>query len=175
MLGWQGIRRRLGAVLRLDDPPWKIALGLAVGVFISCTPFYGLQTLMAVLAAVGLRLNKLATVTGAWLNLPWFAPFVYGFSLKVGEYILSGGRGVEALGGRGMRELAGLISPHLSWRQLTEWFLYSSDLLLDALKPLFVGTTVVGIVAGLVTYVVALVAVREIRGGARRGAGERQT
>ena len=39
----------------------------------------------------------------------------------------------------------------------------SSKLLFVASKPLFVGTTVVGALAPLVTYVVALGAIREIR------------
>lgn len=160
---WRGLRGRLTAVLHLDDAPWKIALGLALGVFISCTPLYGLHTLLALLVAFALRLNKVATITGAWLNLPWFAPFVYGISLKVGEFVLSGGQEFEALRGRDLVELARMIRPDLSLAHLRDWFLYSSELLLTASKPLFVGTTVVGIVAGLVTYVLALAAVRELR------------
>jgi len=31
-----------------------------------------------------------ATITGTWINLPWFAPFIYAFSLKLGEAVLSG-------------------------------------------------------------------------------------
>jgi hypothetical protein len=46
---------------------------------------------------------------------------------------------------------------------LTEGFLVSSKLLFMASIPLLVGTTVVGLVASVVTYVVALAAVREIR------------
>ena len=57
---------RLGAVLRLDDPPWRVALALAVGVFISCTPFYGLQTVLSLAVATIFRLNRAVTVTGAW-------------------------------------------------------------------------------------------------------------
>lgn len=164
---WRGLRGRLTAVLHLDDAPWKIALGLALGVFIGCTPLYGLHTLLALLVAFALRLNKVATVTGAWLNLPWFAPFVYGISLKVGEFVLSGGQGLEALSGLGLRELAALIRPYLSLDHLREGFLASFQLLFVASKPLFVGTTVVGGVAAVVTYFVALGAVRELRVMAR--------
>src|SRR6185503_8685543 len=64
---------RLGAVLRLDDPPWRVALALAIGVFISCTPFWGLQTVLSLAVATIFRLNRAVTVTGTWLNLPWFA------------------------------------------------------------------------------------------------------
>jgi uncharacterized protein (DUF2062 family) len=163
LLSWQGLTRRLTDVLRLDDAPWKIALGLAAGVFISCTPFYGLHTLLAVAAAFALRVNKVATVTGAWLNLPWFAPFVYGLSLKVGEFILSGGQGLPSVAGRGLGDLAAMIGRDLSFERVREGFLYSSKLLFAASKPLFVGTTVVGVVAGLATYFVALGAIREVR------------
>ena len=75
-------------MLRLDDPPWRVALALAVGVFISCTPFYGLQTLLSLAVATVCRLNRAVTVTGAWLNLPWFAPLVYGFALRIGALVL---------------------------------------------------------------------------------------
>ncbi|MBI4610622.1 MAG: DUF2062 domain-containing protein [Candidatus Rokubacteria bacterium] len=163
MLSWKGLKARLLAVLHLDDAPWKIALGLAVGVFISCTPFYGLHTVMAIAAAFLLRLNKASTVTGAWLNLPWFAPFLYGLSLKVGELILSGGRGLEAIRGRGLLELAALIRPLLSLDKFGEGFMASSKLLFLVSVPLLVGTTVVGLLAGALTYFLALQAVREVR------------
>lgn len=163
LFSWRSLRARLTAVLHLDDAPWKIALGLAVGVFISCTPFYGLHTAMALLAAFCLRLNKAATVTGTWLNLPWFAPFLYGFSLKLGEFILSGGQGLPGIRSKGLGELVALIRPLLSLDKLREGFLASSKLLFRASIPLLVGTTAVGLVAGVITYFVALEAVRKIR------------
>lgn len=166
-LSWRGLTKGLKAVCHLDDPPWKIALGLAVGVFISCTPFYGLHTLMAIGAAFALRINKLSTITGAWLNLPWFAPFVYAVSLKVGEFVLSGGGGLGAVSRTGLSDLAALIRPSLSPRKLMEGFLASSKFLFVVSKPLVAGTAVVGAVAGLITYVVALGAVREVRHLAR--------
>jgi uncharacterized protein (DUF2062 family) len=78
---------RLTGLLRLDDPPWRIALALAVGVFISCTPTPGLQTIIALVVATVVRLNRAATVTGVWLNLPWVMPFVYAGALKVGAIV----------------------------------------------------------------------------------------
>ena len=164
---WRSLTRRLTAVLHLGDAPWKIALGLSLGVFISCTPFYGLHTLLAIAAAFVFRVNKVATVTGAWFNLPWFAPFVYGISLKVGEFILSGGQGLESLRGLGLSDLAALIRPYLSLDHFREGYLASFQLLFVVSKALFVGTTVVGGGAAVVTYFVALGAVRELRVMAR--------
>ncbi len=163
LLSWKHLKTRILAVLHLDDAPWRIALGLAVGVFIGFTPFYGLHTALAIVVAFLLRLNKAATVTGAWLNLPWFAPFVYGLSLKVGEFLLGRGQGLEAIQGKGLGELAALIRPLLSLDRLREGFLASSKLLFMVSTPLLVGTTVVGLTAGVVTYVLALEAVRVFR------------
>ena len=64
-MAFSQLARRLQAALRLDDPPHRIALALAVGVFVSCTPFWGFQTILAVLIAMLLRLNRAATVAGA--------------------------------------------------------------------------------------------------------------
>jgi uncharacterized protein (DUF2062 family) len=162
-LSWKSLKARFKGVLHLDDAPRKIALGLAVGVFISCTPFYGLHTVMAIVAAFVLKLNKASTITGAWLNLPWFAPFVYGVSLKVGELILGGGEGLPGLRGMGLEELALQIRPFLSPDKLRDGFLASSKLMFAASKPLVVGTTVLGLLAGMITYVVALDAIRKVR------------
>src|SRR5262249_56726958 len=50
------VAARLGAVLRLDDPPWRGALALAVGGFLSCPPFWGVQNLPSLLGVSGLPL-----------------------------------------------------------------------------------------------------------------------
>jgi uncharacterized protein (DUF2062 family) len=84
----RALRARFVALLHLDDPPWRVALALAVGVFISCTPFVGFQTLLALLVAAVFRLNAAVLVTGTWLNLPWFMPFVYAGALKLGAALL---------------------------------------------------------------------------------------
>ena len=85
---------RLRALLITDDPPWRIALAVAVGVFISCTPTFGFQTLIALAVAWLARLNRPATVTGVWINLPWVTPFVYAGAIKLGGVMLPEASGV---------------------------------------------------------------------------------
>jgi len=146
------LRDRLRTVLHLEDPPPRIALALAVGVFISCTPFWGIQTVLSLLVALVFRLNRAATVAGTWLNLPWFAPVVYGLSLRLGVLLVPGRR-------RGMPRLQDLLdlSEGFVWEHLVD--------LLDTLSvPLLVGTTVLGGVAAVVTYVVALCLLSRRRG-----------
>jgi uncharacterized protein len=96
-MSWRQWRARLGGLLQLDDSPWRIALALAIGVFISFTPFWGFQTLLALAVATLCRLNRGVTVTGTWLNLPWFAPFVYAGAVKLGARLLPDLSGLAGL------------------------------------------------------------------------------
>jgi len=108
---------RLAALLALDESPWRVALALAVGVFISFTPFWGFQTLLALLVATVGRLNRAVTVAGTWLNLPWFAPFIYAGAVKLGAWIwpgLAGLGGVSAWLLLGTTAL-GLAAGALTW------------------------------------------------------------
>ena len=112
---------RLAALLALDDHPWRVALALAIGVFISFTPFWGFQTLIALVVATVCRLNRAVTIAGTWLNLPWFAPFVYAGAVKLGAWLvpdLSGLAGLSAWLFLGTTTL-GLAAAALTW--VTAW------------------------------------------------------
>ncbi len=148
--GWfarWGFRAKLREVLHLDDEPWKIAGGLAAGVFIAFTPYYGVHTLLALAVAYLFRLNMAATVAGAWLVIPPAIPFVMAFCLKVGWLLVGRPTAHTTLKGASAAALWGRLAPHL-------W-------------PLVVGTTVIGVVAAIVAYVIthqAVVRVRAARG-----------
>jgi hypothetical protein len=125
-------------------------------VFISCTPFWGLQTILCIVVATVFRLNRAATITGTWINLPWFAPFVYGAALKIGLLIAPGLRDGDA----GAFDLLLRDPRALSWGMVWSWLRGSS-------LPLLVGSTIVGAVAGTVTYVVAFAVLTRQRRGRR--------
>ena len=141
---WRLLAARLRAVLHLDDPPARIALALAVGVFVSCSPFWGLQTILSIVVASIFRLNRAATITGTWINLPWFAPFVYGAALKIGGLLVPDPAGMRDAWVTFLVEQPG----RMSWGDAVALFQELSFSLL-------IGTTVVGAAAGLATYVVA--------------------
>jgi uncharacterized protein len=136
-MGWRQWKERLAALLSLDDSPWRTALALAIGVFLSFTPFWGFQTLLALLLATVFRLNRAVTVTGTWLNLPWFAPFIYAAAVKLGALMLPDLSG-----------LAGLSA------------------------YLLVGSTTMGLAAGLLTWVIAFCVMRLRRARRRRVDGD---
>jgi uncharacterized protein (DUF2062 family) len=116
-MSWRPWWARLAALLPHEESPWRTALALAVGVFLSFTPFWGFQTLLALLLATMLRLNRAVTVAGTWLNLPWFAPFVYAGAVKLGAFMLpdlSGLAGLSAYLLVGSTTL-GLAAGTLTW------------------------------------------------------------
>ena len=143
---------RFRELLHLDDPPRRLAVALAVGVFISCTPFWGLQTLLAIAVAAVFRFNRAATILGTWLNVPWFAPFVYGAAIKIGLLVAPGLREADAAS----FDLLLRDPAALSWATVWSWLRGSS-------LPLLVGSTIVGLVAAGATYAIALTALARRR------------
>lgn len=122
------LKQRIKAILALDSHPGHIAAGFAVGVFISFTPFFGLHTGLAIAAAFLFRLNKLTTITGAWINTPLTVGPILVISFKLGRFL------------RG-------LPPHpfsfknLEWHELK---VYSKSLLL--------GSSILGLAAAILAY-----------------------
>jgi uncharacterized protein (TIGR03546 family) len=125
--------KRIKHILSLDNHPGHIAAGFAVGVFISFTPFFGLHTAIAVVAAILFRLNKLTCITGSWVNTPLTVPPVLVVSYKLGRVLL----------GRSPRELQ--IKNELSWH-------YAMNLLDKHGTYLLLGTSIIGLLAAIVAY-----------------------
>jgi len=121
-------KSRFKKILSLDSHPRHIAVGFAVGVFISFTPFFGLHTPMAIAAAFVFRLNKLTCLTGAWVNTPLTVIPALGLSYKIG------------------RVLRGLPPNEITFRSL-EWAnlkKYAASLIL--------GSSILGFVMALAGY-----------------------
>ena len=122
------IKQRMKAILALDSHPGHIAAGFAVGVFISFTPFFGLHTPLAIAAAFLFRLNKVTTITGAWLNTPLTVGPVLIASYELGRKL------------RGLPPKAFEVK-NLEWQTLK---VYSKSLLL--------GSSIIGLAAAVLSY-----------------------
>ena len=81
-------KKRIKTILSLDSHPGHISAALAVGVFISFTPFFGAHLVMAIVASFVFRLNKLACITGTWVNNPLTVVPVTALSYKLGRVLL---------------------------------------------------------------------------------------
>lgn len=75
-------------VRRLPDPPQRIARGIASGVFISFTPFFGLHFMFAAAVAYFIRGNLVAAMLSTFFGNPLTFPFIAALSLQIGHAML---------------------------------------------------------------------------------------
>jgi hypothetical protein len=79
--------RAIRVLLSENTTPRELALAAAVGVFLGTLPLIGVHTLVLLIAASFLRLNRLATVTSSQVTIP---PFVPALAIEVGHYLRYG-------------------------------------------------------------------------------------
>jgi uncharacterized protein len=83
----QLIRRWLDQLLHIDDTPEGTAAAFALGVFFGFSPFLGLHTILGILFAFLLNLNRVAVLLGVYSNLPWIIAPYYAFVTMAGARI----------------------------------------------------------------------------------------
>ncbi len=142
-------------ILHADDTPHRIALGVAVGVFVAWTPFYGLHMVLIVAVSALLRANKVVGVPLAWLSNPATAP-VNLLCYWIGCRML-GVKGNEA-------KVAGAIKDAFApgrgfFTRLVDFFHGLEDVFL----PWLVGSVIFGLVIGGLTYLLTYKAVAAFR------------
>jgi uncharacterized protein (DUF2062 family) len=81
-------REFIDRVKNLEGDPHFVAMGLAIGVFISITPTIPFHTVLAVSLAIIFRGSKAAAALGVWFSNPITAPIFYWGSYKLGMYLL---------------------------------------------------------------------------------------
>jgi uncharacterized protein (DUF2062 family) len=135
------VRRRLVAILMAHSGPPMIALGAAIGVFAAILPLPFLQILIALLLATAAGANRLAALTTVWLANPVF------FYM---DYLLG-------------RALLSAVAPRLSGTAQMPWAEFLSQVRQSAFElvrgifvPMLVGAIPLGLLAGAVTYGIAL-------------------
>src|SRR3972149_2011703 len=149
LLGWAKIRERIHEAISAETDERSLAAGFAVGVFFSFTPLVSLHMVLALIVAFVFRLNKVATIAGAWVNNPYTMPFVFYGCFRFGEWIL------------------GMRIPSPSFESYTLKSLLKAAVPYAA--PLFLGTTVVGLAAAAVAYVVVYRIAVRVKSARRKG------
>jgi uncharacterized protein (DUF2062 family) len=82
------IREFTERVKKLHGDPHYVAMGMAIGVFISITPTIPFHTIIAVALAFIFRGSKAAAALGVWFCNPLTAPLFYWGSYKAGMLFL---------------------------------------------------------------------------------------
>jgi hypothetical protein len=137
------IRRWLDALLHVDDTPERTAAAFALGVFFGFSPFLGLHTVLGVLFAFLLNLNRVAVLLGVYSNLPWVIAPYYAFVTMAGA------------------QITGHRSPPGFKSQIGELFdlsVFGSEFwhrLITILKPLLVPYAVGSLLGALILAVIA--------------------
>lgn len=87
--GWKrGGSYILHRLKRLPGTPESIAAGVAIGVAVSFTPFFGFHLMIAGLIAWVIRANVMGALIGTAVGNPWTFPFLLWLEYKVGFLLL---------------------------------------------------------------------------------------
>jgi len=127
-------------LLMLDDTPHRIALGMALGVFIAWTPTIGFQTLLVIPLTWLTRANRVAGVIGVYLSNPFTIVPMYWLAYKVGALMLQ-----ETLTFREFREIVSL-------GRGDAWGHALVSLGTELLLPVCAGGLILGAVTAVVGY-----------------------
>jgi uncharacterized protein (DUF2062 family) len=133
-------------------------MAFGTGVFIAFSPLLGLHTVMAIAIAFALRLNRVAVLAGAWINV-WALVPCYMFGTFLGTRILSVHSRRLDVGFWDRTQ--SLVWSAFSSVMVGDWHaaLRSFRAVIRAFGPLLwpflTGNVLLGMVAGLVAYTLA--------------------
>lgn len=116
--------------LRAGLSPEKIALGIAVGNFVGILPFLGLHTIMGIAIAYLMGLNQVIVFLGAQISNPISFPFILFISAQIGSLILNG--------------------------SFLDLRIHDVDLIRHYLYPTLLGSVVLGVSVGSLSYFITL-------------------
>lgn len=147
-------------ILHADDPPHRLALGIAVGMFVTFTPLIGFQMMLSVFLAWLLRANKLVGIPLVWISNPFTIIPIYYPCYRLGCAML-GETVVNSKWshlGTEWRQL--LADPTTTWNiKVRFWW----EGLMDFIGPLCLGCLVVGTIFAIASYYLSLVMIRSYR------------
>ena len=130
-------------LLRLNNSPQEIALGVATGVFIGILPVYGLHTLLVIIAAILIRpANKIAILLGTNISLPPTVPAITWAGYEVGRHVLGGN----------FEPLSWSVFKNITLQKISSYY-----------KPLFIGSLILGLVCELIFYILTFFVIKIIR------------
>lgn len=123
-----------------------MATAFAIGVFIGMSPLLGIHTVLGLLAAWLLRLNRIITLVGVFVTNPWTIVPIYSFDTWIGAKII------------GLNK----VIPVIDWTEIT--LLGFLKEFRPLLLPFIIGSTATGIVSAIVSYFILYTAVKKYRG-----------
>ena len=151
--GLRGAARRL---INLRASPHEIALGCALGAFVSITPLLGVQTLLAVVFSFILRANVPAAIVGTFVGNPLSWPFIWASTYLMGLQMvgLEGSFDPTAVQRNVQLLWAALLDPSPQILDAT------ASLFWPLLWPMLAGSVPIGLLTAAIVYYISRNAVR---------------
>ncbi|MGF1517539.1 MAG: DUF2062 domain-containing protein [Nodosilinea sp.] len=129
--------------LRLQGSPEQLARGMASGIFSGCFPLFGFQTILGIGVATVLRGNRLMAAAATWISNPFTYVPIFAFNYQVGHWLLGGGP----------------TQTFQNLDTLNSWM----DMGTEVSARLMLGSTAVGALAGVASYLIGLPLIRGTR------------
>ncbi|WP_421701985.1 DUF2062 domain-containing protein [Aliiroseovarius sp.] len=142
-------------VRRLPDPPHRISRGIAAGVFVCFTPFFGMHFLFAAIVAWVIRGNILASLLATFFGNPLTFPLIAELSISLGARFMGLPMDIHlpqiveafgaALGDLWFNFKAAFSDARADWRDLHHFFH-------RVFLPYLVGGLLPGVGSGMMAY-----------------------
>lgn len=140
-------KEKFQTLLRLEDSTHKLTLSFSIGVFIAFSPLLGFHLVMVLFVGWFFRLNMVALFLGAVINNPWTILPIMGVSTWSGTLLFR------------QSEFEGFSSLQLSDLSLWAFFGQLEPLII----PFFLGSTVLGLIAGFIAYPIVFFLIQRYR------------
>ena len=141
------------SVLHADDPPHRLALGIAIGVFVTFTPTVGLQMMIVVFLAWLFRANKLVGLPIVWITNPATIMPIFYTCYRIGGTIL----GRPAVGLHWWGRLAERPDP---WWDRVQFYW---NHFMEIAAPLWIGSMLLSLILGYAVYYISYYAIAGYR------------
>ncbi len=138
-------------MVRMRAAPHKVALGCAIGVFASVTPFLGVQMLIAVVLAMTLRANVAAALLGTFFGNPLTWPVIWATTYTLGCALLGIPGGLDAL--LLLENVQNFTNALL--RFSPELIYAAANILWPFVHPMFIGSLPIGLLSAAAFYYVS--------------------
>jgi uncharacterized protein (DUF2062 family) len=154
------LRKLFRWLLTLRGSPESIGLGVAIGVFVACSPLLGIHLVLAVVLATLLGANRPAALAASFLNNPaTFVP-VYALEYLIGSIFWPGPPVAR------VRQVLGEVADRFTGSSVLDFREHVTlvlELGKDVFIPMMIGGTLLGLLAGTAVYFPTVAMVRILR------------
>lgn len=132
--------------MRAHGSPRQIALGMGLGVFAGMLPYAISQTVVALILAAIFRANKVSAALGTWVTNPFTNLPLYFIGYSMGALLLG-------------HPLLPYDELHRGFEEAGSFMEVAKIFVSKLGMPIFLGTTVFGVICGIAAYFVTYQAV----------------